>query len=207
MGYVNYFIICLTVIVGFAAFRAIAFQNKKSKRAMAEFWDRENKANSVRRADISNLDYITFNLDKLPINEASNLGFSDICDELGKLSDKKFLNLAAYTNTDLKMMYGPANLDTLSEYDNNFNQLMRLLNKLSKELVKIENITLAKQVLEYSISLGSELSSDYEMLGSIYYNENDLTAFQKLEEQAENIESLSKNLIINKLNNIKTDDK
>ncbi|MBQ8914455.1 MAG: hypothetical protein IJ054_10500, partial [Lachnospiraceae bacterium] len=150
---------------------------------------------------------ITFNIDKLPINESKGLGFSDICDELATLSDKKIINLAAYTNTDLKLMYGPANLDTLSEYDNNFNQLMRLLNKLSKELIKIEKTNLAKQVLEYSISLGSELSSDYEMLGNIYYTENDSSAFQKLEEQAENIESLSKNLIINKLNNIKTADK
>ena len=111
MGYVNYYIICLTVIVGFAAFRAIAYQNKKSKRALDRFWDRETKSNSVRRADISNLDYITFDIDKLPINESKDLGFSDICDELIMLSGKKFLNLAAYTNTDLKMMYGPANLD------------------------------------------------------------------------------------------------
>lgn len=207
MGYVNYYIICLTVIIGFAAFRAIAYQNRKSKRAMEKFWDRENKANSVRRADISNLDYITFDIDKLPINEAVILGFSDICDELSKLSDKKFLKLSSYTNTDLKLMYGPANLDALSEYDNNFNRLMQLMNKLSKEFTRADKTLYAKQVLEYSISLGSELSSDYEMLGNIYYNEKNLSAFQKLEEKAKSIESLSKNLIINKLNNIKTVDK
>ncbi|MBQ9200296.1 MAG: hypothetical protein IJ141_08980 [Lachnospiraceae bacterium] len=207
MGYVNYYIICFTILIGFAAFRAIAYQNKKSKRAMEEFWNREAKANSVRRADISNLDYITFDIDKLPINEATSLGFSDICAEIKGISNRKFLNLSDYTNTDLKMMYGPANLEALSEYDNNYNYLLRLLNKLSKELMNVNHPEYAKLVLETSIHLGSTLSSDFEMLGSIYYDANDYSSLKKLEATADNIESLSKSLILNKLNNIKTRDK
>ena len=206
MGYLNYIIICVTLLVGFAAFRAIAYQNKKSKNALEEFWNRESEANSVRRADISNLDYITLSLDKLPINEAKKLGFSDICDELTRLSDKKFLNLSSYSNTDLKLMYGPANLDELSECDSNYSQLLRTLNKLYKEFIKIDKTNLAKQVLEYSMEIGSDLSSDFEMLGKIYHDAGDTENFKGLENKAENIDSLSKTLIINKLNNIKEND-
>ncbi len=204
MGYVNYIIICATLLVGFAAFRAIAYQNKKAKRTLTEFWNRESEANSVRRADISNLDYITLSFDKLPINEVKNAGFSDIYDELTRLSEKKFINLSEYTNTDLKMMYGPANLEALSEYDNNYSQLIRLLNKLSKEFINIDKTDAAKMVLEYSIEIGSDLSTDYEMLGKIYLDSNDEAGFKKLEEKAEDINSLSKNLIVSKLDSLKT---
>ncbi|MBQ8914030.1 MAG: hypothetical protein IJ054_08320 [Lachnospiraceae bacterium] len=203
MGYVNYIIICATLLIGFAAFRAIAYQNKKAKRSLAEFWNRESEANSVRRADISNLDYITLSFDKLPINEVKNAGFSDIYDELIRLSEKKFINLSEYTNTDLKMMYGPANLEALSEYDNNYSQLIRLLNKLSKEFIKIDKTDAAKKVLCYSIEIGSDLSTDYEMLGKIYLDSKDTAGFKKLEEKAADINSLSKNLIISKLDNVK----
>lgn len=204
MGYVNYIIICATLLVGFAAFRAIAYQNKKAKRTLTEFWNRESEANSVRRADISNLDYITLSFDKLPINEVKNAGFSDIYDELTRLSEKKFINLSEYTNTDLKMMYGPANLEALSEYDNNYSQLIRLLNKLSKEFINIDKTDAAKMVLEYSIEIGSDLSTDYEMLGKIYLDSNDEAGFKKLEEKTEDINSLSKNLIVSKLDSLKT---
>ena len=204
MGYVNYIIICATLLVGFAAFRAIAYQNKKAKRTLTEFWNRESEANSVRRADISNLDYITLSFDKLPINEVKNAGFSDIYDELTRLSEKKFINLSEYTNTYLKMMYGPANLEALSEYDNNYSQLIRLLNKLSKEFINIDKTDAAKMVLEYSIEIGSDLSTDYEMLGKIYLDSNDEAGFKKLEEKAEDINSLSKNLIVSKLDSLKT---
>ncbi len=206
MFYLNYIIICVTLLVGFAAFRAISYQNRKAKNAIEEFWNRESKANSVRRADISNLDYITLSLDKLPINEAKKLGFSDIYDELIRLSDKKFLNLSSYSNTDLKMMYGPANLDELSECDSNYSQLLRTLNKLSKEFIKIDKSELAKKVLEYSMEIGSDLSSDFEMLGRIYHDEKNTDGFRMLEEKAESISSLSKTLIINKLNHIKEND-
>lgn len=206
MFYLNYIIICVTLLVGFAAFRAISYQNRKAKNAIEEFWNRESKANSVRRADISNLDYITLSLDKLPINEAKKLGFSDIYDELTRLSDKKFLNLSSYSNTDLKMMYGPANLDELSECDSNYSQLLRTLNKLSKEFIKIDKSELAKKVLEYSMEIGSDLSSDFEMLGRIYHEEKNTDGFKILEEKAGSISSLSKTLIINKLNHIKEND-
>ncbi|MBQ8923369.1 MAG: hypothetical protein IJ053_01105 [Lachnospiraceae bacterium] len=188
-------------------YRANAVQNKRESREKEEFWDRESRASFTRRADISGLDYITLNTDSLPINEAEQKGFSGITQNLLYYADKKLLNLSAYSNTDLKLMYGPANLEELSEYDNNFNQVIRLINKLSTKLVEADESELAKSFLEYNISIGSDISSDFEMLGNIYYSKNDMDSFNMLLTKAEEISSLSQTLIKLKLNNIKSANK
>ena len=45
-----------------------------------------------------------------------------------------------YTNTDLKMMYGPANLDTLSACDDAYADLILLLNKIGKTLLEANDV-------------------------------------------------------------------
>ena len=207
MSYASYVLIILTLLLGFLMYRANAVQNKRESREKEEFWDRESRASFTRRADISGLNYITLNTDSLPINEAEQKVFSGITQNLLYYADKKLLNLSAYSNTDLKLMYGPANLEELSEYDNNFNQVIRLINKLSTKLVEADESELAKSFLEYNISIGSDISSDFEMLGNIYYSNNDMDSFNNLEAKADEIKSLSQNLIKLKLNNIKSANK
>ncbi|MBQ9607927.1 MAG: hypothetical protein IJV15_00615 [Lachnospiraceae bacterium] len=207
MSYSSYVLIILTLLLGFLMYRSNVVQNKRESKEKEEFWDREMKASFTRRADISKLDYITLNTDALPIKEAEQKGFSNITKNLIYYTDKKLLNLSAYSNTDLKLMYGPANLEELSEYDNNFNQVIRIINKLSTKLIEADESELAKRFLEYNISLGSDISSDFEMLGNIYYSKNDMDSFNKLEAKADKISSLSHNLIKLKLDNIKSANK
>ena len=52
-----------------------------------------------------------------------------------------------YTNTDLKMMYGPANLDTLSACDDAYADLILLLNKIGKTLLEANDASSAEQFL------------------------------------------------------------
>lgn len=204
MRYINItltFLILLTVIV---IARSIALSNQNERKNKREFYDREAKANAVRKADISGLDYIMLSLDTLPLTASASAQFIKLIDELKGLADRKILNLSKYSNTDLKLMYGPANLDELSACDQNYLTLIRVLNSIGELLIEENNSSDAKAFLEYSISIGTDISSSYAMLGNIYLDENDNSSFKKLLKMAENNDSLSGPIIVNKLNNIKS---
>jgi hypothetical protein len=146
----------------------------------------------------------------------SKIATDNICQRLYDLTDKKIINLSAYTNTDLKMMYGPANLEELSICDERFTELLRLLHRAGEilsganrntpyaEISFSENTGCAIQFLEYAISIGSDMSNTFDLLGNLYRVTNNTEAFDTLCEQADRIESISKPAIINKLNSIKS---
>lgn len=203
MKYINWFLI---VFIFWGAF-VIARGSARSKQATAKnaknFWENESKANQVRKADISNLAYIILDLSLLPM-DALIPALAHRAKELEKLAQEKIINLSMYTNTDLKLMYGPANLEALSYYDGNYLRLIRLLNSIGKELIELGNVSAAKEFLSYSLSIGSDISETFTLLADIYKSkghDNDINLLIKV---AENLETINKASIINKLNNIKS---
>jgi hypothetical protein len=166
---------------------------------------REAEANSVRRKDISGLAYICIPVDELPLDALLSHNLKKLHDTLLLLSEKNILNLSAYTNTDLKMMYGPANLEELSVCDENFTLLIRTLQKAGEKLAEENDNTSAMKLLEYAVSIGSDISGTYELLGRLYLADNNTAAFDTLYQKAQGIDSISKPVIINKLNTIKSD--
>lgn len=207
MKYINAFLILLLLYMSYITARGIAKSNKIADREKKNFWTAELEANSVRRADISNLDYIEIPFDFLPVEKAEKEGCKDQVLSLKNLSQKKIINLSAYTNTELKLMYGPANLDSLSQYDSNFTELIKLLNKIGETLIDNNQSSLAKVFLEYAISIGSDISSTYVNLGNIYIQDKETEKLNQLMASAESLTSLSKSTITTKLNNIKSSDK
>lgn len=207
MKYVNGFLILLLLYVSYITARSIARNNKIEASNKKSFRETEAQANSVRKADISNLDFITIPTNSLPLDTACEQGCETQITALKNLSGKKIIDLSSYTNTELKLMYGPANLDTLCQYDNNYTELIRILNKIGGILMENNNPDTAKVFLEYAISIGSDISDTYKNLGTIYISENDTDSFEKLIKTAEALCSLSKSTILTKLNNIKSSDK
>ena len=138
MKYLGLIIFLGVFLLVFLIARAVAYSNTQALQAHKAFVQREAEANSVRKADISNLDYLYIDLDRLPTDAALSCDLSDEIDELRALSNKKILNLSAYTNTDLKLMYGPANLDTLSDCDLNYTALIRCLDKIGSALFEAD---------------------------------------------------------------------
>lgn len=199
-----FFVICLCFVIA----RSIANTNTETEKSKKNFWTRESEANSVRRKDISNLEYINFP-ENLPIDSLITVGRNDLAEEFKSFSDKKMLNLSGYTNTDLKLMYGPANLDQLSQFDENYALFIRLLNNISNAFLKA-NTPMEKEAqifLEYSISIGSDISHTYVSLAEIYAKNGDTDKIDLLITKAEGLSSLSASVIITKLNNIKFQDK
>ena len=204
MHHAGYFIFCSVMILCYVISRTNAYQKNKSEKERQAFWNRKREANSTRKKDISSLDYINVDIESFPVKNLEAID-SSLYNELKELSAKKIINLSQYTNTDLKLMYGVANLNLLTQYDENYTRLIVLLNKIGKVLYDYPED--AKAFLEYSVSIGSDIRQTYEMLANIYMDKKDEKAFDRLLESAEKLSSLSKSTIITNLHNIKSQTK
>lgn len=172
--------------------------SKKTKEADESFWKREAEANDVRRKDISNLDYIAIP-DSLPFVKCENAEINRLQDKLMSMRDKKILNLTGYSNTDLKIEYGVANLPKLSEYDDNFAALAQTIFFLGKALMDAGYTAEAVKFLEFGIQCGTDVTSNYIMLAEYYSASNETDKIDKLIIAASSLKSLSKDVILKKL--------
>lgn len=160
-------ILC-TLIIGALIF----YENKKHKREADrkadEFWTRENQSNSVRRQDISQLDYISIPFDELPFVQTDDGEINACQKELLALKGVKMLNLTGISNTDLKLQYGVANLPQLSECDEACTRMFRVIANLGFHLSRKGYHEEAVAFLEYGISAGSDISRNYYVLADEY---------------------------------------
>lgn len=181
----------------------LAYYRKKGLREQEDieqaFWDRENEANHVRRKDISGLPYISIPLEKFPINICGNEKLKECETELTRLSSAKILNLGNQTNTDLKMKYGPANLDALGECHDNFITLCRVLVTYAETLLSLGYRDDARTVLSFGIDCGSDHSKNYELLAGLYQEQGDAAALGELLAKAKTLDTPMKQSIISHL--------
>ena len=73
------------------------------------------------KKDISGLGYLKVNLDALPFDyNSSNADIVSKQNLIKELSGKPMINLSSYTNIELKLKFGTANISALTEYDNDY---------------------------------------------------------------------------------------
>ena len=148
-----YFIIILVLIQLY-----IKKSDTSQKNNIKKFWEREQKANATRKKDISTLKYIEWDT-TLPVKENNTL-LSDILknnpeadsayNKIISVKDKNIINLTEYSNTDLKLKYGVANLEALTEYEDNYTLLIKNLAVLGHILKSRMISPDATHYLEYS---------------------------------------------------------
>ncbi len=134
-------------------------KNERERRQSAEsFWERESKANTTRKKDISNIDFITIH-DCLssPTGSVSE-EITDIERRIRELSEKKMVNFSGKTNTDLKLEYGAANFPLLSEYDSNYIKLVQLMQKYIEAIKKEGYDEKAEEILQFARSVAPEVN-------------------------------------------------
>lgn len=207
MHFVLPYFIILIIILQFAIKRGT--RNYKSRNQ--EFLNRESRANQVRRKDISKLNYISIP-DNLPLINSGNDTFDQLLSNnsammrsynaIMELKDKKMLNLTGISNTELKLSYGAANLTELTEYDDNFTTLIKNIASLGHALIDNNDTDDALAYLEYGISVGSDISSNYIDLAIIYAAADRTGDIQKLKTRAETLKSLSRDNIIAQLDSM-----
>lgn len=131
---------------------------------------------------------------------AANETISEECKEiLRSLSTQKIVNLTGYTNTDLKLSYGTANITCLTEYDQNYTLLVSTLQKWAEVLYRGGAKKECRQVLEYAVSIGTDVSHTYFLLADLYDEEGESDLKYSLIEKASGLSSLSSKVIVRTL--------
>lgn len=198
--FASFIILCLVVR------HAINRNNKLHLNSESAFWARENSANEVRKQSLENLNYISFSFAPLSpdqlLDNASlavlmeNPRISEITERLIALENSKIVNLNYITNTELKSTYGVANLALLTEYDQNYTDLITLLQEYASILAENGFIVAAQTVLETAIFIGTDISSSYSLAASIYREQGLTGKISELITQAEKLNSPRKNTIV-----------
>lgn len=171
--------------------------SNEAQKQMEEFWDKERRANFVRKKPLDNLNYISIPDNFYNITfDKSDSRVCDAVDNLLALKDAKIVNFSGISNTDLKLEYGTANLPILSEYDYNYTMLSRSLQVLAESLYKAGNYNDCRSILEFAISTGSDMAGNYKLLANIYKDNNLNSELSNLRDKAEAINGLMKTAIL-----------
>lgn len=196
----NFTVLASLILIILMISRTISRQKKQEKNQEQSFWNRELQANSVRRKPLDNLEYIKIPLSGLPtgiMREESAV--RECLDLLESLSSHPIVNLTGYSNTDLKLEYGTANITALSEYDQNYTLLVRTLQKWSDLLweagYRIEAVT----IMEFAISTHTDVSHTYYRLAEYYASRGETEKIRSLIEAAKTLRSVNKKAIVRTL--------
>lgn len=196
----NIFILASSIALAIMIALSSKIQNKSNKEAEKLFWARERQANSVRRKSLEGLDYIQIPLDKFPMDiMTDNPIIAEYQSVIKTLSTQPVVNLTGFTNTDLKLEYGTANITPLSEYDQNYTVLARTLQQWADALYDAAYVDEAKILMEFAISTGTDISRTYYKLADIYASRGEFSQIEQLIEKAENLRTLNKKTIVRTL--------
>ena len=203
--YYPIFFLFVIFLAWFAVKRAQATKIEKANKE--QFWQREVDANSVRRKSLDNLDYVKIPNYLLLPELSANIPINDeelsrcnkiLCD----LSSKRILNLTGKTTTDLKFMYGAANLADLDEYDSNFTLFAQTIYAYGDRLHALGFDTEAMIVLRFGIDSLSDIRGNYKLLGTLYAKYNQKDKIDEIKHIAMNLDSLMKNSILRSLDDL-----
>lgn len=181
------FVFATPLIIALLIALAIKKSDYKKEQDAEEFFEKERKSNFVKKKPLDSLNYVKvpdkfyeYSYSKLIKANEHPEAIEKAVDQLMKLKDAKMVNFLGKTNTDLKLEYGTGNLEILMEYDQNFTSLITCLEEIGEAALTVDK-AYAKEILEFSINIGSDISSTYKNLLNIYIEESseDMLAAKK----------------------------
>ena len=192
-----FFIITLLLVLW------VHYQKRRTDRiatqSSEQFWEREHQANLTRKKDISNLDYIHVPINTLPFPETDSEEIGDIQKHIYNLASGKIVNFTGKSNTDLKLEYGAPNINLLMEYDKNYLELVRSLYRYGKLLYDKQLTDEAVSILEYALSIKTDISANYTLLATIYKEKNNTEGINSVISAAEELTSMTKKALLSNL--------
>lgn len=182
----------------------ISYNIKKQSKARSEtekaYWERENRSNSVRRRSLDSLTYVKIPLETFPTHLMNdNPDVLECIEIVETLTSQKIVNLTGWSNTDLKLEYGTANLTLLSEYDQNYTVLVRTLQKWADLLIQNHYQKEAVPLMEFAVTTGSDVSRTYYALADYYTSTGQTGEIRRLRAAAGNLRSSSRDIIVKHL--------
>ena len=182
----------LILVALFTIALTVASKRRKTRSNAHKMFDADNRANSARTKKISDELFFIPDINELPMQEYS-FAETEIPNpaylwqkKVADTHQKKMLRFdQEYTNIELKEMFGHANLEIIARYEENFTNFNHALVNWAKALQAHDNHKDAQKILEYAVSIGSEISAAYTLLADIYAAKNKPKALQELHEKAE----------------------
>jgi len=165
--------------------------------------DADDAANFARHRDISKEFFYTPSLVNLPVVQYSSEDMKKPAPtymwqaKVIASAEKQMLRFdKQYTNVELKQMFGPANLDNVAKYEENFTNYIHALRHWAEALINADRRNDAQKVLEESIVAGSELSQSYTLLADIYKDSGNISTLKELLTKAQVSSMPGKNIAI-----------
>lgn len=199
----KFYILASVIIFCIVIKHAINRSNRITEKAEREFWDRERRANETRKKPLDTLNYITIPMDRLPLDTLSNDETAQSCiATIRELSEVKIVNLTGYTNTDLKLEYGTANITVLTQYDQSYTLLVTTLQKWADTLLAAGFEDEAVSVMEFAMETETDVSRTYYLLAQHYRKTGETDKLSRLSEYAEKLRSGNRESILRHLSEI-----
>ena len=181
----------------------VHYQKRRTDRIASKkselFWERERQANLTRKKDISNLDFIHVPVNTLPFPEMNSEEITDVQKHILALASGKIVNFTGLSNTDLKLQYGAPNINILMEYDKNYLELVRSLYRYGKLLYDRGLTDESAAVLEYAVSIKTDIRANYTLLATIYKEKNNAEGINSVISAAEELTSMTKKALLSNL--------
>lgn len=186
--------IAIIIYVFIKRARKLSSENDKT------FWAREAEANSVRRKSLDGLNYIHIPLEKFPTDLLSeNAEVAECIEIMRSLASLKVVNLTGYSNTDLKLEYGAANITELSDYDQNYTLMARTLQRWADALIEAGHLPEAAVLMEFAISTRTDVSRTYFLLADYWASQGKDAQIERLIRTAESLNSANREFILRRL--------
>jgi len=201
----GYYTMNFPILASFLVFIIIvAIFNKRTtrlhKKRNEDFWKREREANFVRKKSLDDLEYIAIPFSSFPMDVAADDEIIASCHrDLESLRDEKIVNFTGYSNTDLKLAYGTANITVLTQYDQNYTLFVRALQEFGKRLYELGYHDEALTVLEYAVSTRTDISGTYYLAASIYHEKGQSDKIKHLLFVADTLQSAMREPIVRTL--------
>lgn len=192
----------LASFITFAIFISFTIkrQARRDRNLDRDFWAREAQANSVRRKSLDGLHYIKIPLESFPTHLLGDDSTVMECVEIMEsLTSRKIVNLTGWSNTDLKLEYGTANITELTEYDQNYTLLVRTLQRWADVLIETGRVKDAVVLMEFAVSTNTDVSRTYYQLADYWAFRGDTERIEQLIRTAEGLRSGNRDAIIRHL--------
>ena len=167
VGFWNSFLIIASLwFIVIFVFRGQRWE-KQQDDVKRRFVEEEDAANSVRKKEIPPEMFYSADLTRFaPIPEGDP-------HKVERCAKRKMIRFPEpITNLELKKQYGPAQMESLALYEENFNEYLKALTTWAGALVEKGELNDALTILDEAISLGSEFRNTYRLTADIYAMNN-----------------------------------
>lgn len=193
----NFIIFASILILSLVIALTLSKGKKQAAATQQDYWTREREANNTRRKSLDDLNYIKIPLEDFPMDLLNDVAKVDDYKQIIRaLSESPIVNFTGINNTELKLRYGAPNIDLLTTYDQNYTLLVRTLQQWAQALYDAGYIKEACQLLEFSVSTGTDVSGTYRLLCEIYKKQNTPEKIGSLYPIAETLNSAMQKTIV-----------